>query len=90
MDDARTLLPSTQVTKSSRVRVTRKAGSVTISGPTRTWPCSRQQRNNSKADENINKLMEGFHKTTKCIVLQWACSCAGAVKNEGSRGALMD
>lgn len=31
---------SVQVTKSSRLRLTRKAGSVTVSGPTRTWPCS--------------------------------------------------
>jgi len=31
---------STHVTKSSICRVTRKAGSVTVSGPTRTWPCS--------------------------------------------------
>lgn len=31
---------STQVTKSSMLRVTRNAGSVMVSGPTRTWPCS--------------------------------------------------
>eukprot|EP00965_Chrysotila_dentata_P068497 2264336-Pleurochrysis_carterae.AAC.1 len=24
-------------------RVTRKAGSVTVSGPTRTWPCAQQR-----------------------------------------------
>lgn len=33
------LLPSVHVRKSSRERVTRKAGSVTALGPTRTWPC---------------------------------------------------
>jgi len=31
---------STQVTKSSMCRVTRNAGSVIVSGPTLTWPCS--------------------------------------------------
>lgn len=31
---------STQVTKSSIVRVTRYAGSLMVVGPTRTWPCS--------------------------------------------------
>ena len=34
------LLESTQVTKSSMPLVTRKAGSVTTSVPTLTWPCS--------------------------------------------------
>eukprot|EP00315_Gephyrocapsa_oceanica_P028971 CAMPEP_0185417526 /NCGR_PEP_ID=MMETSP1365-20130426/8057_1 /TAXON_ID=38817 /ORGANISM="Gephyrocapsa oceanica, Strain RCC1303" /LENGTH=63 /DNA_ID=CAMNT_0028020853 /DNA_START=30 /DNA_END=217 /DNA_ORIENTATION=+ len=33
-------LVSTQVTWSSIARVTRKEGSVTLSGPTRTCPCS--------------------------------------------------
>lgn len=34
------LLESTHVTKSSMFLVTRYAGSVTTSDPTRTWPCS--------------------------------------------------
>ncbi|RUP43710.1 hypothetical protein BC936DRAFT_136830 [Jimgerdemannia flammicorona] len=34
------LLVSTQVTKSSMFLLTRNAGSVMVSGPTRMWPCS--------------------------------------------------
>lgn len=34
------LLPSTHVTKSSMLLVTKNAVSVIVSGPTRTWPCS--------------------------------------------------
>ena len=56
---------STQVTKSSIDRVTKYAGSLTVLGPTRMWPCSMY----FTADETVSAILI-LHATTASLRLQ--------------------
>lgn len=68
---------STQVMKSSMFLVTRKAGSVTASGPTRTCPCSMYVTASLRCSANLS-----FTITVASLRLQelskqgkWNCTC---------------